>query len=987
MPDLLERLKNSLAGRYAIESEIGRGGMATVFLAEDLKHHRKVAIKVLHPELTASLGADRFLNEIQIAAGLTHPHILSLIDSGEADGLPYYVMPYVEGESLRERLDREGELPVEEAVRIAVEVADGLQHAHERGVVHRDVKPGNVLLSGKHAVVADFGIARAVTAAQQGRMTGTGLGVGTPLYASPEQATGAETLDGRTDVYSLGCVLYEMLTGEVPLSAPTPQAVQARRLTETPVPIHPQRETVPPLLDQVVAKALAKRPADRWESPEAFGRALLTATMEATPVARAELAHVLGGEAPEAAFGPRWRRWRWALLAGAVATVAVGVWLEVRQAASRTAGAGHDGIVVAGAGPAETKLELEGRVGYRLQFGAGAFAIAPDGEHLAYCSSDEDGVHRLWLADLSSVDRRHEVLAVGTACSWVLWTPSGDHVHFLGAIGGQWGRYVVSRHGGGVTFLTDCPDLNDQYPYDGKSLLLSPDGSRMAFANPQRRDMRVLPTGSCEFDRGDSVLVGGEYDVMLPQAWSPHGDRILVTTVTGKALELKAIEIDGTSQTTIATDGGLWPVWWSDEGRTLFYTRTGAYERGPDWTHGSLKVMRQPLSPSAEPEGPPQSVPYFDRDPVDWFSMSSDGRTAVVAREDNRYRFVRVVPDPDPDTREAAVVPIIDPISGEGWAPFTWDAPRRAKGFDLSPDGAWIIHPREVEGGSDLFKTPVAGGEPQRMTRTGNVYGGVWSPDGRFVAYFSPWQDTVRIWLAAADGRSSGPILGVAPLVAWGMTWVGADLVYRRTDLEVEVLTDLELEYGQWSGQTWRPVDAAEGAVPTSTFVVKSARRLLVPNARLERWQSAGETLRDSLEITGFIGLPHASPGADRLLMSWTRFTGPEPLGEWWWLISNPNGLQTPLTPINPDEGPVGWTQDGKALYWQSERDLFVWPLGGEKSHLMTLPENLHGCHPRPDIDGHEFVCMLDESSVELFLVENFNRGQFRSGRSSLPQE
>ena len=282
MADLLERLRSALADRYVVERELGRGGMATVLLAEDLKHRRKVAIKVLHPELAVTLAAERFLNEVQIAAGLNHPHILSLIDSGEADGLPYYVMPYVEGESLRERLDREGELPVEEAVRIAVEVADGLQHAHERGVVHRDVKPGNVLLSGRHAVIADFGIARAVTAAQEGRMTGTGLGVGTPLYASPEQATGAETLDGRTDVYSLGCVLYEMLTGEVPLTAATPQAVQARRLVETPAPIHSQRETVPPLLDQVVAKALAKRPADRWESAEAFGQALMAGTTSPT---------------------------------------------------------------------------------------------------------------------------------------------------------------------------------------------------------------------------------------------------------------------------------------------------------------------------------------------------------------------------------------------------------------------------------------------------------------------------------------------------------------------------------------------------------------------------------------------------------------------------------------------------------------------------------------------------------------------------------
>ncbi|MGB5675555.1 MAG: serine/threonine-protein kinase, partial [Gemmatimonadota bacterium] len=275
MPDLLERLKEALADRYAIEREIGRGGMAVVFLAEDLKHHRKVAIKVLHPELSVTLAADRFLHEIEIVAGLEHPHILTLIDSGESGGLLYYIMPYVTGESLRQRLEREGQLPVEEALRIAAEVADGLDYAHRQGVIHRDVKPGNILLSDRHAVIADFGIARAITVAGGERVTSTGLGVGTPLYASPEQAAGAEHLDGRTDIYALGCVLYEMLSGEVPLSASTPQALQLRRMTETPSPLHSVRQTVPPSVDRAIAKAMASLPADRWETADQFRRALL----------------------------------------------------------------------------------------------------------------------------------------------------------------------------------------------------------------------------------------------------------------------------------------------------------------------------------------------------------------------------------------------------------------------------------------------------------------------------------------------------------------------------------------------------------------------------------------------------------------------------------------------------------------------------------------------------------------------------------------
>ncbi len=269
MSNTVERLSAALADRYTIEHEIGAGGMATVYLAEDLKHHRKVAVKVLRPELAAVLGADRFLREIEIAANLQHPHILPLHDSGEADGFLYYVMPYVDGESLRSKLARERELPVQEAVRIIREVVDALVNAHAIGVVHRDIKPDNVLLSGRHAVVTDFGIAKAVseaTGAQQ--ITTAGVALGTPTYMAPEQAVADPNVDHRADIYAVGVMAYEMLTGEPPFGGTNAQAVLSAHVTEAPKAVTESRTTVSPELGVVVMKCLEKKPADRWQSAE-----------------------------------------------------------------------------------------------------------------------------------------------------------------------------------------------------------------------------------------------------------------------------------------------------------------------------------------------------------------------------------------------------------------------------------------------------------------------------------------------------------------------------------------------------------------------------------------------------------------------------------------------------------------------------------------------------------------------------------------------
>ena len=314
MESLLGQLQASLAGRYEIERELGSGGMAIVYLARDFRHDRRVALKVFRPELAAAVGAERFLREIHITAQLQHPNILPLYDSGEAGGFLFYVMPFIEGESLADLLRREPQLPLAQAVQLAREVAEALSVAHSHGIVHRDIKPQNIMLTGGHAVVADFGIARAVAEAGADQLTQTGMAIGTPAYMSPEQASGTEHVDARTDVYGLGCVLYEMLVGQPPFTGSTAQAIMARHSMEDVPALHIVRRSIPPDLEQVVLCALEKSPADRFHTAAEFADALRA-------IASGETPHLTGSILGRA--GRRWPRW------GRPATLAVGAILGV----------------------------------------------------------------------------------------------------------------------------------------------------------------------------------------------------------------------------------------------------------------------------------------------------------------------------------------------------------------------------------------------------------------------------------------------------------------------------------------------------------------------------------------------------------------------------------------------------------------------------------------------------------------------------------
>jgi hypothetical protein len=537
-----------LSDRYRIERELGAGGMATVYLARDLKHDRQVAIKVLRPELAAVIGAERFLSEIKTTANLQHPHILSLFDSGQVEGTVFYVMPFVDGESLRDRLAREKQLPIADAVRIAGEVADALQYAHDHGVIHRDIKPENILLHGGHALVADFGIALAASKTGGARMTETGMSLGTPQYMSPEQAMGERELDARTDVYALGCTTYEMLAGEPPFTGPTAQAIVAKVMTADPVEATSLRKSIPGHVADAVHTALQKLPADRFATASAFADAL----RNTGPSSRRSTAAAGRTAAPR-------QRVRWA------AEVLVCV---LGAAAAFVAGRRSSG------GAALDKMLMHQRT-YRTQAiftaryssNAEAFvysaaesgnspriyavsnaypeprAISDSATHLLAVSSKDE------LAVLTGAQYEHHRVFTGTLARMPLgggtprelvkgvrdadWSRDGSQLAIVRVIGGRDRlEYPI-----GTTLYETAGYLSD--------VRIAPDGQHIAFnEHPEKQD-----------DRGFVVIVGldgkhaaltGEYSEIEGLAWAPDGKSVVVgVQIAGAVLQLQRVTLRG----------------------------------------------------------------------------------------------------------------------------------------------------------------------------------------------------------------------------------------------------------------------------------------------------------------------------------------------------------------------------------------------------------------------------------------------------------
>jgi Tol biopolymer transport system component/tRNA A-37 threonylcarbamoyl transferase component Bud32 len=814
MPELLSRLQGALADRYRIEREIGAGGMATVYVAQDLRHDRKVALKLMRPELSAVIGAERFLAEIKLTANLQHPHILPLFDSGEVDGCLFYVMPFVEGESLRDRLNREKQLPVADAIRIAAEVASALDYAHRHHVIHRDIKPENILLHDGRALVADFGIALAASKASGARMTETGMSLGTPHYMSPEQAMGEREITARSDVYALGAMLYEMLTGDPPFTGSTAQAIVARVLTEAPRPILPQRHTIPAHVEAAVLTALEKLPADRFATAAEFAEALTGRNYVPTVPTTA----ALPARAPAAAG--RRDPVTLALLGVAFVATAAALWGWLRPAPSPTVNRFSLFFT-----PEQALLPVT-QSGNRV-------AISPDGKRLVYVGPAERG-GRLWL-------REHDQLSstsiAGTeGAGTPFFSPDGRHVGFL--VNGTKLR-TVSLDGGPVLTLSDSVNSTggdwgtDGYIYvEGDSGIIrmrSSGGPAELIYNALKRkevgaEWPVLLPGArgivfrtrrvnqspTDFQVVAMKLPKGEPKVLMRGVYarySPTG-HLLVATAEGKLLaapfDPDKLEVTGSPMGVLEGIGveasGFSVNLALSENGTLVYTTGGATgSRRPVW------VARDGEESPVDPAWQPQGI-------IANFALSPDGKALAVDVVQNGVNSIWVKQLPtgpysrltfgdsgnmrptwSADGRSVVYLTDVDNVGG-------LPAMRRADGTGSvqrllgarsgwgqtfqTRDGRWLVLRRSIfaPGKGDIFAVrmgdttlvPLANGP------AGEADAAV-SPDGRWLAYASDESGQAEIYVRPFPDASSA---------RWQVSATGGtDPVWSRSGQELFYLS------------------------------------------------------------------------------------------------------------------------------------------------------------------------------------------------------
>jgi serine/threonine-protein kinase len=806
----MESLSAALADRYRIERELGAGGMATVYLAEDLKHHRKVAIKVLRPELAAVIGAERFLAEIRTTANLQHPHIVPLIDSGDTAGMLWYVMPYVEGESLRERIDREKQLPVGDAVRIATEVAGALDYAHRHGVIHRDIKPENILLHDGSALVADFGIALAASSGAGTRMTETGMSLGTPHYMSPEQAMGEREITARSDVYALGCITYEMLVGEPPFTGPTAQAIIARVMTEEPRALITQRKSVPPGLEGAVFTALEKLPADRYATAAEFAAAL-TDTGTTSRLAT-------GTRAAPASSTPR------GLVAGALALAvlgtAVGAWgLLRRDAAPEIPSVA---FTLSGTGATAPSFSDNIRAGV---------SISPDGTRIVYPGL-RGGRDVLLLREIGSIEAR--VLQGTEGALDQVFSPDGREVLFrrgttllrlalentapvtVADIGQSPALYgLVWRADGMIYYLLEASRAIYRVPADGSAPPVAtplPDSLGLiseinevpgtewllttqiqdAGAGPvvaistrtgEVRSTRAIGLGARLSADGRHLLLGKPNGVVTLAAFDP--DRLEVTGPEVAVLQGVRQTVIGLPSLSVAANGTLVYLTGAGRDRTVVEVTREGRER---------TLLGEPAEykdPRWSPDGTRFAVEKVLGTTGDiWIH---DTRAGTSTRLTNGSENLYPLWTPDGrrivfTSRRSGLAGLwIQPADGGGEPePLEADAESVLRfPHAITPDGATLLfRTNAATTGMDIGAMALDGSSPPRdvMVTPDNEGSPMLSPDGRWMAYISDASGTNEVYVTPWPdvGRRAQVSSGGGAEPQWNPK--GGELFYRTGD-------------------------------------------------------------------------------------------------------------------------------------------------------------------------------------------------------------
>jgi len=798
--DSAARLQAALADRYRIDRELGRGGMATVYLAQDLRQERPVALKVIHVELTATLGSDRFLREIKLTAKLRHPHILPLFDSGNAQGLLWYTMPYVEGESLRQRLTHETRLPLQDALRITVNVLAALTYAHEHGIVHRDIKPENILLEGGEAVLADFGIAHALTAAGTERLTGMGLALGTPAYMSPEQAAGGE-IDRRSDLYSLGCVLYEMLSGEPPFRGLTPQSVVAKHVTEPPPALQVRDGAVPTSVAEALDKAMAKSPADRFGTAAAFAGAL--ATGQETRVAR--------------------RRIALAAL-GILAVLGLAFYAGRRIPAQPAAG----GAVASGF---NRKLS-------QLTFGEGIEewpAWSPDGGRLAYVA-EVDGVRQLFVRTVATGKERRLTQEPNDDIQ-PAWSPDGKGLAFVRArtSGGKLEPTDINgwyQDGGDIWMIDVATGRETKLVEDAFGPAYSPKGGRLAFDAAWAGARRIWIADSTGRNPRQITSDSSEAVVHTSPRWSPDGSRLAFRRIETIKSDIVAVDLATQTLTRVTNDNipDMDPVW-APDARHLYF----ASSRG-----GGMNLWRVGVTSGGEVTGPPEQLTTGAGDDIEPTVAPDDSRLAFAVRGINSDLWrLPVAPStglaagsPEPVVRTSRVesrgawspdgrsIAFNSDRLGEmniwlrGMADSTERQLTQGPGGDYqpnwSPDGKSIVFFSARAGAADIWAVQTSDGRLTRLTDdpatdTNPFY----SPDGKRIAFLSDRGGRSELWIMSADGSAQRRL---APVVAGGhfLRWTpdGRGIVFRSENgTQIQIF-----RIGVEDGSLTRLPDVASGA-------------------------------------------------------------------------------------------------------------------------------------------------------------------------------